>query len=58
MDYSGFLNFPFPATLPVENAGVKDFFYTLPDEEQLQLLNGCESFESFYRRVEQAMRRQ
>lgn len=51
MDYSGFHEFPFPSILSSEGEKVKDYFMSLPDEAQLQLLNGCCSYERFYLRV-------
>jgi hypothetical protein len=51
MDYSAFHEFPFPSRLTGEEDRAKRYFMTLPDEEQLQLLNGCQSYEEFRFRV-------
>ncbi|MCI1956605.1 MAG: hypothetical protein LKJ21_09570 [Oscillospiraceae bacterium] len=51
MDYSGFHEFPFPSVLNDEGEEAKAYFLSLPDEDQLHLLNGCRSYEEFYRRV-------
>jgi hypothetical protein len=58
MDYSGYRNFPFPDDLPKGGEKVKKYFLSLPDETQLQLLNGCLSYGSFYRRVTERMTRE
>lgn len=56
MDYTGFTEFPFPAAaLSQEDDQLQTFFYALPDEKQLELLNGCQSYDDFHARVEAAM---
>lgn len=53
MDFSGYTNFPFPAFLTTEDDEAKKYFLSLTDETQLQLLNGCTSYEEFHDRVEE-----
>ncbi|HEX3018242.1 MAG TPA: hypothetical protein VHP31_10390 [Caproicibacter sp.] len=55
MDYSGYKEFPFPSSLTNEGNNVRNFFLSLPDEEQLKLLNGSCSYDSFYLRVRNRM---
>lgn len=55
MDFSGFTNFPFPAALAIEDAPVRDYFYTLEDEAQLELLNQSHSYEEFKEAVKRHM---
>lgn len=55
MDYSGYYEFPFPKALSGNDANVKNFFFSLPDKDQLMLLNGCTSYENFHDRVVQRM---
>lgn len=55
MDFSGFTNFPFPAALAIEDAPVRDYFYTLEDEVQLELLNQCHSYDEFKESVKAKM---
>ena len=56
MDYSGFPGFPFPSILDAGEERVRDYFFSLPDEEQLELLDGCLSYHSFFLRVARKMR--
>lgn len=56
MDYTGFYEFPFPSVLSEEGAQVKKYFLSLKDEEQMKLLNGSLSYESFYDRVVRQMK--
>ncbi|HHV31130.1 hypothetical protein [Caproiciproducens sp. LBM24188] len=49
MDYTGYYEFPFPSS--EDNVEMKKFFYSLPDEEQLRLLNGSPSYQSFRERL-------
>lgn len=49
MDYSGFTDFPFPAGAAELE---QQYFLSLSDEEQLRMLNGCESYEEFLDRVQ------
>lgn len=51
MDYTGFYEFPFPSVLTEEDSKAKDFFLALPDEKQLEMLNGCHSYDEFHNRV-------
>ena len=51
MDYSGYYEFPFPSALTEEDTRAKEFFLSLPDDEQLKLLNGTTSYEEFHDRV-------
>ncbi len=51
MDYTGYYEFPFPSVLTEEDAKAKDFFLSLPDDEQLQLLDGSQSYTEFHDRV-------
>lgn len=55
MNYSGFKEFPFPTTLSREDEKIKNFFFSLSDEEQLRMLNGSLSYELFLDRVSQHM---
>ena len=55
MDYSGFSDFPFPSKISGEEERAKHFFMALPDDEQLVLLNGCQSYEDFRFRVYKRM---
>lgn len=57
MDYTGFYEFPFPSTLSEEDSKAKAFFLSLPDEEQLYLLNGSHSYEEFHSRVMQHIKK-
>lgn len=57
MDFSGFYEFPFPAALSATDEKVRDFFFALPEEKQLKLLNGCDSYETFHDRVEDQMKK-
>ena len=52
-DYTPYRDFPFPAALSEEDEKIKTFFLSLPDEEQLRLLRGCQSHGEFYDRVVQ-----
>lgn len=56
MDYSGYRNFPFPENLTAEGEDVRSFFMSLPDGEQLSLLNQSHSYDEFYSFVLHAMR--
>lgn len=56
MDYTGYTEFPFPSLLSEEDEKAKQFFFTLSDEEQLKLLNGSGSYETFCSRVVSRMR--
>lgn len=51
MDYSGYQEFPFPSELTEPEEKARDFFLSLPDSEQLAMLNGCCSYEEFRNRV-------
>ena len=51
MDYSGYQEFPFPSELTEPEEKAKRFFLSLPDSEQLAMLNGCCSYEEFRNRV-------
>ena len=51
MDYSKFIEFPFPSSLPKDDLKLKDYFMDLPDEEQLNLLNGSQSYREFRDRI-------
>lgn len=51
MDYSGFTNFPFPAALSQQDQALKQAFLALPDSEQLNLLDGCMSYEEFHGKI-------
>ncbi|HEX2985355.1 MAG TPA: hypothetical protein VHO71_00910 [Caproiciproducens sp.] len=55
MDYSGFHDFPFPSNLSEEDRRLKNYFFTLSDDDQLKLLNGSRSYEEFHNRVEHRM---
>ncbi len=55
MDYSGFHDFPFPADLNGEEQKARDYFFSLPDSEQLRMLHGCLSYENFLDRVARRM---
>lgn len=55
MDYTGFDEFPFPASLAEKDVPVKRFFLSLSDDEQLKLLNGSLSYRQFFERVVQRM---
>lgn len=55
VDYTGFVNFPFPSGFGTTEDEVERFFYALADEEQLRLLGGCESFDTFHARVRREM---
>ena len=52
MDYSGFQNFPFPEELTKREEKLKEYFFSLPDHRQLDLLKGCPSYEAFCGRME------
>lgn len=51
MDYSKYVEFPFPSSLPEDDTKLKDFFMELPDSEQLNLLNGSQSYREFRDRI-------
>ena len=51
MDFSAYREFPFPSGLSAPEEQAKRFFLTLTDNEQLSLLNGCQSYEEFRNRV-------
>lgn len=51
MNYSEYFDFPFPTILSPQEAKLKQFFTSLPDQEQLKLLNGSKSYEKFCERV-------
>lgn len=51
MNYVGYTEFPFPSLISPEEQKLKDFFFTLSDEEQLTLLNKSVSYETFRHRV-------
>lgn len=51
MDFAAFHEFPFPSRLSEEEEQAKRYFMALPDEEQLSLLNGCQSYEEFRFRI-------
>ena len=57
MDYTGFVNFPFPGGFGDGDDRAEKFFYALPDEAQLRLLGGCENFDCFYARVKKEMQK-
>jgi hypothetical protein len=56
LDYTGFNEFPFPSSLSGDDTKAKDFFFALPDNEQLNLLNGSHSYEEFHNRVVQRIK--
>jgi hypothetical protein len=58
MDYSRYYEFPFPSKLSKEEEKLKAYFLSLPDDDQLRLLNGSKSYEEFLNRVKQNMPRQ
>ena len=51
MDDSGYREFPFPSRLTPEERALHDYFLSLPDEDQLRLLNGSRSYAEFHDRV-------
>lgn len=51
MDFSAYSEFPFPSSLSREEQPLKQYFYALPDEEQLRLLGACSSYAEFRDRV-------
>lgn len=51
LDYTGFYEFPFPSSLAENDIAKKEYFFALPDDAQLELLNGSNSYESFLKRV-------
>ena len=53
MDYTGYYEFPFPSS--ENDPVVKNFFFSLSDDEQLQLLNGSSSYQNFRDRILQHM---
>ena len=55
MNYSGYIEFPFPSKLNEGEKRLKAYFLSLPDAEQLRLLNGSRSYEEFRGRVERRM---
>ncbi len=55
MDYSLYTEFPFPSVLTPEEEKTKEFFLSLDDGEQLELLSGCGSYREFYGRVNRWM---
>ncbi len=55
MDFSGYKEFPFPSDLTGDAIPAKEHFFSLSDDEQLKLLNGCKSFEEFKNRVLSSM---
>ncbi len=55
MDYSGYREFPFPSRLSEEEEKLRTYFLSLPDNEQLHLLNGSRSYEEFRGRVKEKM---
>lgn len=55
MDYSGYHEFPFPSKLSENEEKLKTYFMSLPDAEQLRLLNGSHSYEDFRGRVQKSM---
>lgn len=57
MDYTGFHEFPFPSNLSGEDIELKNYFMALPDEDQLNLLNGSKSYQEFHDRVANCMKK-
>ncbi|MCI1965715.1 MAG: hypothetical protein LKJ17_06250 [Oscillospiraceae bacterium] len=55
MDYSEYDEFPFPSGLSESEERLKAYFMSLPDEQQLRLLNGSRSYEEFCGRVKKSM---
>ncbi|WP_156900511.1 hypothetical protein [Anaerovorax odorimutans] len=55
MDYTGFKDFPFPKKLSKSDEKIKNFFFSLSDDEQLKLLNGSKSYEMFHERISKFM---
>jgi len=55
MDYSGYHEFPFPSKLSEGEKKLKAYFMSLPDAEQLRLLNGSRSYEEFQGRIQKSM---
>lgn len=55
MDYTGYSEFPFPSKLSGNEEQAKNYFMALPDNEQLTLLNGCQSYDEFRLRVFERM---
>lgn len=51
MDFSAYSEFPFPSSLPKEDQPLKQYFYSLADEEQLRLLGACSCYKEFRGRV-------
>ncbi len=51
MDYTGYHEFPFPSRLTPEDQALRRYFLSLPDEDQLRLLNGSRSYAEFHERV-------
>ena len=51
MDFSAYTEFPFPSSLPEGDRPLKQYFLSLPDEEQLRLLGACGSYPEFRSRV-------
>lgn len=47
MDFNGFTNFPFPVAVALDDEPVKDYFYTLENETQLEMLNQSSSYDEF-----------
>lgn len=55
LDYSKFSEFPFPSVLSEQEKEAKKYFFSLPDGEQLALLNGSGSYGEFLTRVKKRM---
>jgi hypothetical protein len=55
LDYSGYHDFPFPSKLSKEEEKLQAYFMSLPDDDQLRLLNGSKSYAEFCSRVKQDM---
>ena len=51
MDYTGYIDFPFPSRLSEDGERAKAYFFGLGDEEQLRLLSGMHSYEEFQGRI-------
>lgn len=54
-NFEGYSNFPFPAAILESDIGARDYFYSLDDEKQLEILNQCQSYEQFVDIVRQEM---
>lgn len=55
MDFSGYTEFPFPTKLNSEEEKLKEYFFSLSDEEQYSILKNSKSYSSFCTKLYDAL---